>query len=517
MKTRFSWLLGACGLLILQGCKMKQGLQTTQLPNVIYVFPDQFRNSAMEFWGQDGFREKVKFRNDPVYTPYLNNFAREALVLSSAMSNCPISSPHRGSLLTGMYPNRSGVPLNCNANRPVSSLREDVECISDVFSNAGYDCAYFGKLHVDFPTPNDPQHPGEYVEKRVPAWDAYTPEKRRHGFNYWYSYGTFDKHKSPHYWDTEGNRHEPGEWSPLHEAKQVAAYLKNEGNVRDSGKPFFIMVGMNPPHGPYKSLNDCMEEDYDLYKDLPLDSLLIRPNVGREMGKTKSAPYYFASVTGVDRAFGQILSALKEVGLDKNTIVVFSSDHGETMCSHHTADAKNSPYSEAMNVPFIVRFPKRIKPRVDDLILSSPDIMPTLLGLAGLSEMIPPEVQGHNYAPLFLDVKADVVRPTGALYIQNVEGEKEADGKVYSYIPTARGFKSAHYTLAFYIDRKTRKLERSLLFDDVRDPYQMDNLPLRENLEVVRELCSEMEKVLEEIDDPWYKEDILSDIMKSLK
>ena len=67
-------------------------------------------------------------------------------------------------LLTGMYPNRSGVPLNCNSTRPISSLREDAECIGDVFSKAGYDCAYFGKLHADFPTPNDPEHPGQYVE-----------------------------------------------------------------------------------------------------------------------------------------------------------------------------------------------------------------------------------------------------------------------------------------------------------------------------------------------------------------
>lgn len=220
----------------------------------------------MEFWGQEGFREKVNFRNDPVHTPRLNDFARESVVLTSAMSNCPLSSPHRGSLLTGMYPNKSGIPLNCNSSRPISSLREDAVCVSDVFCNAGYDCAYFGKLHADFPTPNDPERPGQYVEDRVPAWDAYTSKERRHGFNYWYSYGTFDEHKNPHYWDTEGRRHDPREWSPLHESGKVVSYLKNEGNVRDPKKPFFIMVGMNPPHSPYRSLDDCMEEDFNLYK-----------------------------------------------------------------------------------------------------------------------------------------------------------------------------------------------------------------------------------------------------------
>lgn len=400
-----------------------------------------------------------------------------------------------------------------NSSRPISSLREDAVCVSDVFCNAGYDCAYFGKLHADFPTPNDPERPGQYVEDRVPAWDAYTPKERRHGFNYWYSYGTFDEHKNPHYWDTEGRRHDPREWSPLHESGKVVSYLKNEGNVRDPKKPFFIMVGMNPPHSPYRSLDDCMEEDFNLYKNQPLDSLLVRPNADSKMLKAESARYYFASVTGVDRAFGQILDALKELGLDKNTIVVFASDHGETMCSQHTEDPKNSPYSESMNVPFLVRFPDKIKPRVDDLMLSSPDIMPTLLGLAGLADSIPAEVQGRNYAPLFFDEKADIVRPTGALYIQNLDGEKDAEGMVRSYFPSSRGFKSARYTLALYIDRENHKLVKSLLFDDEKDPYQMNNLSLEENQEVVKDLCAEMGKVLKEIDDPWYKEGILKDMI----
>jgi len=106
--------------------------QSTQRPNIIYVFPDQFRNHAMQFWNEEGFREHVNFKADPVHTPVLSSFARESVVLTSAQSNCPLSSPHRGMMLTGMYPDGSGVPLNCNSTRPISSLREDVVTISDV-------------------------------------------------------------------------------------------------------------------------------------------------------------------------------------------------------------------------------------------------------------------------------------------------------------------------------------------------------------------------------------------------
>lgn len=513
MKNRTNLLVSGLGLLALAGCTSSRSKQPT-LPNIIYVFPDQYRNQAMGFWDQEGFREKVNFKGDPVHTPTLDKFAREAVVLTSAQSNCPLSSPHRGMLLTGMYANKSGVPLNCNSNRPISSLREDAECIGDVFHKSGYECAYFGKLHVDFPTPNDPEHPGQYVESQQPVWDAYTPKWRRHGFNYWYSYGTFDEHKNPHYWDMDGKRHEPKEWSPLHEAGKVVSYLKNEGNVRDPKKPFFIMVGMNPPHSPYRSLEDCMEEDFNLYKDVPLDSLLVRPNADKTMEKAEEcARYYFASVTGVDRAFGQILDALKELDLEENTIVIFSSDHGETMCSQGTNDPKNSPYSESMNVPFLVRYPGRLAPRVDDLLLSSPDIMPTVLGLCGLADSIPTGVQGRNFAPLFFDKDADVRRPTSALYIQNLDGEKSDEGKVLSYFPSSRGIKTARYTLALYIDRDSKQLTKSLLFDDLNDPYQMHNLPLEENPEVVKQLCGELAVLLRNIDDPWYKDGVLSDLI----
>ena len=115
-------LVGGLTLFTAQGCKApKQVVEQSEHPNIIYVFPDQYRNQAMGFWSQDGFRDKVNFEGDPVHTPNLDAFARESMVLTSAQSNCPLSSPHRGMLLTGMYPNRSGVPLNCNSTRPISS------------------------------------------------------------------------------------------------------------------------------------------------------------------------------------------------------------------------------------------------------------------------------------------------------------------------------------------------------------------------------------------------------------
>ena len=220
-------------------------------PNIVFVFPDQMRNCAIGFWNSPDFARVAGRRcADPVITPRLNAFAREAVVLSEATSTCPVSSPYRGMMLTGMYPERNGITLNCMNTRPESQLRQDARCLSDVLADAGYDCAYIGKLHADFPTPNNPQRPGTYVSDETEVWDAYTPPERRHGFNYWYSYGTYDVHRHPHYWDNDGNRHDVDDWSPHHEIDRAIAYIDNSEGQRDEQRPFLMMIFSNPSRSP---------------------------------------------------------------------------------------------------------------------------------------------------------------------------------------------------------------------------------------------------------------------------
>ncbi len=478
-------------------------------PNLVYVFPDQFRKQAMNFWDTPEFKGAIRTKADPVKTPQLDSFAKEAVVLTNAVSNCPLCSPHRGSLFTGLFPGTSGVALNCNADRPISSLREDAECISDVLSTEGYHLAYFGKWHLDFPTPNDPANPGNYVDPRTPAWDTYTPKEKRHGFDYWYSYGTWDVHKDPHYYDNEGKRFEPKEWSPQHEADEVISYLKNERGQRDTQKPFAIFVSMNPPHNPYNSLDDCLEEDYTLYNNQPLSKLLHRANANPSMKKAQSAPFYFANVSGVDREFGRIIEQLKEMGEYENTIVVFSSDHGETMCSQNTNDPKNKIFTEAFDVPFMIRWPNMPAARTDNLLLGTPDITPTLLGLMGFEDKIPAEVQGHNYANA-LTLVDNAQRPQSALYIRNVNGKKDENGLVQNYFPVARGVKTHQFTLELVID-KDHQLKATRFYDDNADPYQLNNLPVDKQAPEIQTLLKEMAYWLKHSDDPWYNEKILND------
>ena len=490
--------------LALMGCSQAQ----EQHPNIIYVFPDQFRNQAMAFWNEPEYAAHVGWQADPVQTPRLDAFADESVVLSRAMSNCPVSSPYRGIFLTGMYPERSGITLNCNSVRPESTLREDATCISDVLNAQGYSCGYIGKLHADHPTPNDPANPGHYVSDRRPEWDAYTPAEKRHGFTFWYSYGTFDEHKNPHYWDTEGVKHEPKVWSVGHETDKAIEFLRNRNGERKKNAPFFLAVAYNPPHSPYESLDDCMEEDYNLYKDMGYSELYVRPNADTTMTKADAARYYFANVTGVDREFGRILDELKALGLDDNTIVVFTSDHGETMCSQGTYDPKNSVYTESFNVPFIIRYPEKIRPRVDSTLLSTIDIMPTLLSMAGLEANIPESAEGRDLSPVLLENSKECDIPTSALYIRNVNGQKDENGLIRGFFPVARGLKTDRYSFEISIKRNNT-LNEVIIYDDLKDPYQLECIDYKKEPALFKELCRELAAKLEEANDVWHKEGIL--------
>jgi len=319
--------------------------------------------------------------------------------------------------MTGKYPHANGVLSNCNsAGAPFACERCRTDrCWSDVLKDRGYRLGYIGKRPLD--APYKPYVKCENNSDRL-AWNEWCPPERRHGFDFWYAYGTYDYHFTPMDRTTDSTRDTPVKihpWGPEHEADTAIAYLRNTGGkYRDAGKPFALVVAMNPPHTPYRLVPQKYLAAYEgrTYRDL-----INRPNVNVE-GNTPGGKLarqqiknYFAMVTGVDDQFGRILAALREEGLARDTIVAFSADHGNGLGSHEEA-TKNVPYEESMRVPFLIRRPSRIKPRRDPLLLSSPDIYPTLLHLMGFAADIPRDVQGVRHAlSVFLSpvVKLDVV------------------------------------------------------------------------------------------------------------
>jgi len=198
---------------------------------------------------------------------------------------------------------------------------------------------------------------------------------------------------------------------------------------------------------------------------------------------------YFAQITGVDDQFGRILQALEEQGLAENTIVVFTSDHGNCLGSHDEP-TKNVHYDESMIVPFLIRWPGKIAPRRDDLLLSTVDIYPTLLDLMGFADDIPEVVRGTSHAKLFRTGQGP--RPSSALYMWIPAGQPEWG---------RRGVRTHRYTLM--INKSPKQPVRHVLHDNQNDPFQLKNIAERQPQVVERLVREELTPWLRRAEDPW--------------
>lgn len=452
-------------------------------PNLLIILVDQWTGHALGFENQE-----------PVLTPNLDALSKKSLVLKQMMSNYPVCSPARAMLLTGKYPLKNHVYTNVNSSSAPYGveLPKDIVCWSDVLKLNGYSNGYIGKWHLDSPHKPFILTYNNFGES---AWNEWTPPDRRHGFDYWYSYGTYDIHNHPMYWDTNAPRdsfHYVNEWGPIHEAKKALAFLRNDdGTYRKKDQPFSLVVSMNPPHSEYKTVP---QKYYNIYKDVPLKNFLKDADVlpkGTPMGDfyRDNIKYYYANMTGVDEQVGVILKGLKDNHLDDNTIVVFMADHGNNLGKHDEV-SKNNIYEESLSIPFIIYWKGHIMPRIDNEFLGSiPDLYPTFLDLMGLKKSIPDDLDGKSYAQYFL----------------NGTGSKP----LYQYIMGAiisnkvnintgfRGIRTKEYTMAYV---KNKGKNESFLFDLKKDPFEMDNR-YDPNSEIVKKYRKELIKWLEETKD----------------
>ena len=503
--------LGAAGMGGLTAQGMPGAAKASSRPNLLFIFPDQYRLSAMGFWQQDAFKDALGTAGDPVVTPAIDRLANEGMVLTQAVSTCPVCSPYRGMLLSGAYPWKNGIVNNCREGRQ-DGLRHDLPCLTDVLAEEGYETMYLGKTHWER---NDPlfDERGDYVGSteapgghRMNAYDTYIPPGAgRHGNRYWFQC-VKDVHKDPRVYSNDpsringkrdGEQHRPKIYSPLLEADVLVDYLNNTDQQRDTSRPFSVIWAPNPPHNPYSSTKDCDEVAYREHYE-GKSNLLCRPNAfntGVESDAANKAGYYFANVTGVDKQVNRVLQALEDSGEAENTIVVFTSDHGEMMGSHGDF-GKLQLYDEAYRVPFIIRYPGRIQKRIEDLKLSPVDIMPTLLGMMGLGRAIPSSVAGKDFSE-------------GLLYNDWSQQPKPASSLYLGYGNRFKGVRTDRYS--FQIDKDGKQL----LFNNEADPYQMKSVALSDILQADRDfLMSELGQWLEVSGDPWFDEKKFADVIQ---
>lgn len=196
-----------------------------------------------------------------------------------------------------------------------------------------------------------------------------------------------------------------------------------------------------------------------------------------------NARIYFSLITAIDREIGRVLKTLEDTGEADNTIIVFTSDHGEMLGSHQLM-GKGVIYDESFRVPFIISYPSQLPHSLNDLMFGTVDIMPTMLGLMGLDNKIPSSVMGRDYSDGILTGKYKKhPKPTSALYFE---------GK-------SKGIRTSQYT--YKIDPNGTYI----LFDNLKDPYQMkpislESIPKKSALE----LKTALGQWLKEAHDKWY-------------
>ncbi|MDC1105967.1 sulfatase [Prolixibacteraceae bacterium] len=459
------------------------GIAQKKQPNIIFVFPDQMRGQAMGFENE----ELVK-------TPNLDKFKQESVNFSQAIANYPVCSPTRAMIFSGMHPFKNKVYLNCynKTEKFGCELPEDALCWSDILSQNGYDLGYIGKWHLD--TPYAPYVKCKNNEGDT-KWNEWCPPTRRHGFRYWHAYGTYDFHMHPMYWDTDAPRDGfkiYNEWGPTHEATKAIEYIENKnGKYRDKDKPFALVVSINPPHSPY----DLVPQKYkDIYEGIDVEKLCDRPNIpakGTKWGDfyRKNIKNYYACITGVDEQFGRILDEVKNKGIEDNTIIVFTSDHGNCI-GIHDAVSKNNWYEESMRVPFMVKVPGVTKGKNVDYQLGSLDIYPTLMGLIGMTDKTPAYLKGTDYTPAILG-KGKQAGPDHQWYMKMDFGPKNGG---------IRGVRDERYT--FVVSREQGKDQKLYLYDRKKDPYQLNNIA-SSNKRKVRQMKSVLKKDLKMYEDPF--------------
>ncbi|MCY3863916.1 MAG: sulfatase-like hydrolase/transferase, partial [Chloroflexi bacterium] len=299
-----------------------------------------------------------------VSTPHLQSFAAESAVFERAISTSPVCTPYRGCLLSGMYPSQTGIRQNGQA------FPNDLPSLADHLNAAGYATHNVGKWHLS----------GATQENR------WAPPGKRAGFEHFIGW---ESHHVDHYagliWRDDPN--DPIEMRGHETDALTDIALRQLALAARGAKPFFMLLSYQAPHPPCSPPREFL----DLYRG---QNLLTEANADaaawydmpRWNANYDSATFrqlYFGEISQLDAAFGRLLSGLDELGLRENTLVLFTSDHGE-MAGAHGLFGKGLMYEESLHVPLIARTPGQVSGHRTTQLAATVDLMPTLLDYASV-------------------------------------------------------------------------------------------------------------------------------------
>ncbi|MBE7494623.1 MAG: sulfatase-like hydrolase/transferase [Verrucomicrobiaceae bacterium] len=364
-------------------------LQAAPPPNFLLIFADDH-----------GYGDVSAYHASDVRTPNIDRIGREGMLFTAMRANCTVCSPSRAALLTGRHADRVGVPgvIRTQPENSWGWFDPKVPTIADELKKAGYHTGIIGKWHLGLESPNTPVERGfdHFHGFLGDMMDSYTTHLR-HGNNYMRLNNTVI--------DPEGHATDLfSDWA--------ADYLRERAKAKD--RPFFLYLAYNAPHFPIE----------------PPAEWLAKVKA-RAPGMEEKRALNVAFVEHLDDRVGRVLAVLQETGLEENTVVVFSADNGGSLPHAQNNDpwrgGKQDHYDGGLRVPFLVRWPARIKPggRSDYQGLNF-DLFPTFLELAGLKPS--PELDAVSLVPV---LQGGSITTPRDLYFVRREGGRQYGGKSY--------------------------------------------------------------------------------------
>lgn len=418
-------------------------------PNILYIFSDQHRKFDIGCYG-----------HPQVKTPHIDYLANKGVMFEHCISNSPVCVPARGTLLTGLYANKHQAMMNDMAIDPSCTS------IANVLNDAGYHTGYIGKWHLN----------------GIPR-DQAIPKENRLGFTEWKVHNCNHHYLQCYYYDEQNQKHNIEGYEPVIFGELAREFITSNANKE---KPWALYLSFATPHDPHQEVDKkylSLYEDKDIaLRKNTKDKILFKQNKVFMMNEyfdteeyRENTKGYYGHISAIDEQIGEILRVLEDNHEIENTIIIYSSDHGDMLGSQGHLD-KQVPYEEAIAIPLIVYWKNHTYHGVCNELIGLNDLPVSLAGLIG--EKFPHQTDGVDLHKLFLDPNAKSYDSAYLYEYFPAHNWGDKGGKEWRAIRTRR------YTYAVQTDNL-----QWMLFDNEKDPYQMHNLaqeeaysPLREQL-----------------------------------
>jgi arylsulfatase A-like enzyme len=357
-------------LSIFAGTSLLLGLASTsglalypaRKPNIIVILVDDL-----------GYGDLSSYGASDMHTPHVDKLMSAGMRFDRFYANCPVCSPTRAALLTGRYPDLVGVPGVIRTHRENSwgRMLADAVLLPSVLKDAGYHTAIVGKWHLGLKAPDTPLDRGfdQFHGYLGDMMDDYY-NHRRHGINYM----TRDRENI----DPKGHATDLfSDWAVAHVRERV-----------EKKAPFFLYLAYNAPHTPIQPPKEW-----------------VAKVKAREKGITDRRAKLVALIEHMDHGIGQVLDAVKDCGIERNTFILFTSDNG----GQTGVGARNAPWNGAkgqmleggLAVPACVVWPGHIKPGTrSQRVALTMDILPTVCAAAGVN--VVHSIDGVSFLPTLL-------------------------------------------------------------------------------------------------------------------